>query len=195
MPKPSAVNSKRMQNSQPARASKPPKTSRSKTLAPATPPSLSRAQRYEHRSAEKAARDVASAMIAISESVTEDIPLAAIAARETPQRVAKENANKKIAAIFPPPIPLAEVVESSPDGSLVRPPSRGYDDFSDDRDGDYVGIASSEQDADEQPPLLLLFLCAASRYCECTIQPQLDECVLCINCNRLAQAPLVPGSM
>ena len=157
MPKPSAVNSKRMQNSQPARASKPPKTSRSKTLAPATPPTLSRAQRYEHRSAEKSARDVASAMIAISESVTEDVPLAAIAARETPQRVAKDNANKKIAAIFPPPIPLAEVVESSPDGSLVRPPSTGYDDCSDDRDGDYVGVASSE-DADEQPPLPPLFL-------------------------------------
>ena len=190
MPKPSAVNSKRMQNSQPARASKLPKTSRSKTLAPATPPSLSRAQRYEHRSAEKAARDVASAMIAISESVTEDFPLAAIAARETPQRVAKDNANKKIAAIFPPPIPLAEVVESSPDGSLVRHPSTGYDDCSDDRDGDYVGVASSE-DADEQPPLPPLFLCAASRYCECTIQPQLDECVLCINCNRLAHEQCV----
>jgi hypothetical protein len=151
-----------MQHSEPARASKAPKTSRSKTLAPATHPTFTRAQRYEHRSAEKAARDVASAMIGISESlVTEDFPFAAIAARETPQHVAKDNANKKIAAIFPrPPIPLAEVVDSSPDGSLVPPRSTGYDDCSDDRDGDYVGIASSE-DADEQPPLPPLFLCAA----------------------------------
>jgi hypothetical protein len=150
---------------------------RSKTLAPETPPTFSRAQRYEHRSAEKVVRAVESAN-AISQALLHlaEPPPVTLGTRDPPKCVAKDNMNKKIATIYPPPIPMAEVFDSSLDGPLV-PSSTDFDNCSDDCDCNYVDIASSE-DMDDLPPLPPIFFCAAARYCECSSQPKPAECVL-----------------
>jgi hypothetical protein len=95
------------------------------------PPTLSRAQRYEHCSTEKAARapESATAISQVLLHLAEPLPVA-LGTSDSPKRVAKDNASKKIAAMYPPPIPMAEVVDSSPNGPLV-PTSTDFDGLDD----------------------------------------------------------------
>ena len=134
----------------------------SRTLAPEMPPTLSRSQRYEHGSAEKAARTAESATAIFSQALLRlaEPPPATLGTCDSPKRVAKDNANQKTAAIYPPPIPMVEVDDSSPDGPLV-PTSMNFDDCSDDCDCIYVDVASSE-DMDNLPPLPLICLCSCA---------------------------------
>ena len=73
---------------------------------------------------------------------------------ESPKRAAKDEAYQKISALYPPPIPMAEVCESSPDAPLV----------------------------DVSPVTCDSLFCAASHLCSFRDEPLSTDCVKCVNC-------------
>jgi hypothetical protein len=86
--------------------------------------------------------------------------------RESPKRAAKDVTNQKISALYPPPIPTAEVCDSSPDGSFE----------------DISPLTSDN------------FLCAASHVCIFRDKPQSTDCLKCMNCDQLAHENVLSQS-
>ncbi len=82
---------------------------------------------------------------------------------ESPKRAAKDEAYQKISALYPPPIPTAEVCDSSPDGSLEE-----------------ISPLTSDN-----------FFYATKHLCILRNEPQSTDCLKCMNCDQLAHKKIV----